>query len=65
MVINIMEDNKAGKIVPGYVSGKKVAFLNREAREGITVKLTFDKRSKESTGITHAGICRDSKMPSS
>lgn len=41
MVINIMEDNKAGKVVPGYVSGKKVAFLNREAREGITVKLTF------------------------
>ena len=62
-----MEDNKAGKVVPGYVSGNKVAFLNREAREGITVKLTFAETSicKGSTGVTHAGICGNSKMPSS
>lgn len=65
MVVNTMEDNKAGKVVPGYVSGRKVAFLNRQAREGITVKLTFDQRPKGSAGITHSGICGDSKLSGS
>lgn len=47
--------------MPGYVYGRRVAFLKREAREGITVKVTFDQRPKESAGITHADIFRDSK----
>lgn len=56
-----MEKNKAGKIVLGYVCGRRVAFWNREAREGITVKVTFDQKPEGSAGTTHTDVCRDSK----
>lgn len=61
MMISIMEKNKAGKVVPGYVYGRGVAILNRVAQEGITVKVTFDQRPKGGAGITHADIWRNRK----
>lgn len=56
-----MEENKTGKVVLLFVCGRRVAFLNREVREVITGKVTFDQRPEGGAGITHADIWGDSK----
>lgn len=40
---------KAGKIVLGYVCGRRVVILSRVAREDISGKVTFDQRLEGAT----------------
>ena len=61
MVISIMEKNEAGEIVLGCMCGRRVAILNRVAREGIIGKVTFDQRPGRGTRITYADIWGNSK----